>query len=424
MVCTLQSKSMAREKSIWQDAELPTFPPLKGALDADVAIIGGGITGLLTAYVLSSEGKRVAVLEKDRLASGASGLTTAFITQSIDTDVTDQIAMWGEDGARLIWQSHRDAMALIERIIKTENIECDFVRCPAYVYATTSKEARFVEEEYRDMKKLGFPVVLGSRAKLPFKHRQVMVIKNQAKFHPRAFLKGVVEVLLTRGVMLYEKSGVEEIRGERPFEVILKDGLVRASWTITATYHPFNNPKEVLLKKGMYKTYVVAFDVPAGKYPEGIYEDMENPYHYFRVDAGKGARGKDQLILGGEDHRVEIPLHAKNFEALLEYSEELFGKRYPITHRWTGPIEEPIDGLALIGEYDPGKIVATAFSGNGMTYGALSALIVRDIIQDAANPYRALYAPGRMPTLTQLWKKGRDYGEEFFKGAIVNALKQ
>ncbi len=199
---------------------------------------------------------------------------------------------------------------------------------------------------------------------------------------------------------------------------------VRAQWTLTATYHPFNNPKEVLLKKGMYRSYIVEMEVPAGKYPEGTYEDMDNPYHYWRVDAGKGARGKDRIILGGEDHRIEVPLKKeKNFDALLQYAEDIFGKRYPVVRRWSGLIEEPIDGLAFIGEYDPRQLIATAFSGNGMTYAGISALIFRDIIAGNANALADIYRPQRMPSLTQLWKKGRDYGEEFFRGAVANALR-
>ena len=158
-------------------------------------------------------------------------------------------------------------------------------------------------------------------------------------------------------------------------------------------------------------------------HPRGgiIRKEMEEESGWENWYAHAG-RDWDRIILGGEDHRKEIPMHKKSMEELLEYAEELFGKEYPVVRTWSGPIEEPIDGLAYIGEYDPRRIVATAFSGNGMTYAALTAMIARDIVTGKKNPYAELYKPGRTPSLKQLWKKGRDYTEEFFRGAVANAL--
>jgi glycine/D-amino acid oxidase-like deaminating enzyme len=414
---------MAKEISTWlATASLPSYPKLSEDLEADVVIIGGGLAGLLSAYTLSKAGKRVILLEKEKLMGKGSGFTTGFLTQLIDTDVVDQVPMWGDTGAKQIWDSHGDGIALIERIVKEEKIDCEFMRCTNYAYANDRKEQRALDEEFAEMKRLGFPVKMEKQI-LPIESRGVMSTRNQGKYHSVKFAAGLLPALERMGVRIFEKTEVSAIEGDTPFKVRAGKHTVTAPWTVTATYQPFNNPKEVFFQKGMYVTYILELEAPKGKYPEGIYEDLDNPYHYFRVDAGKGARGKDRILIGGEDHRKEVftkTMEKKSYASLEEYAEEVFGKRYPVVRKWSGYILEPIDGLAFIGEYDPGKLIATAFSGNGMTYSAISAMIFRDIVTGKKNPYAELYKPGRTPTVTQLWKKGRDYTEEFFRGAVAN----
>ncbi len=415
---------MKQTKTTWQEGiTIPAYPPLHTTLETDVAIAGGGITGLLSAYLLAKAGKRVVILEKDKLLKGATGSTTAMITSSIDTDTPDLIEMFGKKEAKLILESHEDAIDLLEKIVKTEKIDCEFKRVPNHLYANDRKEFKILEEEQTALKSLDMGGSLSKTLDLGFKHAGVLTLKKQAKYHPVKFLTGLLPVLEGLGVEIYEHTEVTNIDGENPVIVTANGYTVTSDWSITATYHPFDNPKEVFLKKGMYVTYMLELEVPKGKYPEGLYEDQENPYHYFRVDAGKGARGKDRVIFGGEDHRKEVTISNKSMKALKEYAEELFGKKYSVVRQWRGFIEEPSDGLALIGEYDPHRLLATAFSGTGMTYSAIAAQLLHDIILGKSNPYRNIYNPGRMPTMTQLWKKGRDYGEEFFRGAAANLFK-
>lgn len=417
---------MAKEESTWlATASLPTYSKLEEDIDTDVAIAGGGLAGLLSAYLLAKDGRQVAVLEKNTFAGRATGYTTGFLTASIDTDVVDQVPMWGDAGAKLVWKSHSAAIDLIERICKEEKIDAEFVRCDNYQYAIDRKEARRLASEFAEMKQLGFPVSMRP-VSLGIHQRATITTRKQAKYHAVKFVAGLLPVLERLGVQLYEKTEVTEIKGDGPFVTKAGGREVRSAWTLVATYQPFNNPKEVFFQKGMYRSYILELEAPKGKYPEAIYEDGDNPYHYFRVDAGKGARGKDRIIIGGEDHRDELTsakLKAKSFAALKEYAGELFGKDYPIVRQWSGPILEPIDGIAFIGEYDPRRLIATAFSGNGMTYSAITAMIVRDIVAGKKNPYTAFYRPGRKMTLTQLWKKGRDYTEEFFRGAVANLFR-
>lgn len=412
----------ARSDTTWREVPRPSFPKLTGHVRSDVAIVGGGIAGLLSAYTLAKAGHKVVVLESGKLLSGATGGTTAFLTQSIDTDTPDLIDMFGRGGTKAIWQSHGKAIDLIEKIARDERIDCEFMRCPNYLYAAERSQGRSLSSEFLALSKLQLPVEHVEPAALGFTNRGALAIPNQAKYHPVKFLNGVVDALTRMGVELYEDTKVTDIKRGRLQVVTAGRASVTAAWTLRATYQPFDNPKEVLLKKGMYKTYIVELEAPQGRYPEAICEDMDNPYYYFRVDRGEQF---DRIILGGEDHRMEIKMdEERRYSSLLEYAEERFGERFPVVRRWSGAILEPIDGLALIGEVNPRQLIATAFSGNGMTYAGITALMVRDAVGGKQSPWSKLYDPSRTPSLTQLWKKGRDYTEELWNGAVLQAIRK
>ena len=139
------------------------------------------------------------------------------------------------------------------------------------------------------------------------------------------------------------------------------------------------------------------FKIPKNKVKEGLYWDLNNPYYFFRVDPQSN---HDLMILGGADHRAEIKINEnKAYLVLEEYLKKIVPNiKYRVIRRWNGPILEPSDGLALIGEYKPGQYVATAFSGNGMTYGTIAGIIIPDLILGYENPWEEIYDPSRLPT--------------------------
>jgi glycine/D-amino acid oxidase-like deaminating enzyme len=409
-------------ESTWAGIAKEKYPALKKEIAAEVAIIGGGLAGVLTAYQLAKGGKKVAILEADEIGKGVTTYTTAFLTNVIDTDLSDLIKMYGAKNAKLIWQSHFDAINTLEQIAKKEKIDCEFTRCNNYVYALDEKEYEDLKEEKKGADKIGFKTELVKSKHLDFEQAGAWVIKNQGKYHATKFLYGLLPVLERMGVEIYEHSEVEEIEELDYFSVQTKNSRVLAKKVVIATYQPFNNPKQTLFKKGMYRSYVFEVQVPKGMFKEAIYEDMKNPYNYFRVD--RGAK-YDRMVIGGQDHRNEIKMAPqRNFKALEDYLKQIMGgRKYAITRKWYSRVLEPSDGLALIGETSPNQYVATAFSGNGMTYSAIASQVLADQITNRKNPYSKLYDPKRIPSLYQLAKKGRDYTEELVGGAMKNIFK-
>ncbi len=396
----------------------------KKNLEFDVAIVGGGITGVISAYLLSKIGKKVILLEENTLARGATKDTTAFITQIIDTSLSDLIAIHGVADTRIIMESHAKAIDLIERIIKDEKLDCGFMRCSNFEYANSESELEYLKKEHIAAKKLDLAVARRDAGSVRgFKNAGALEFKRQAKFSAVRFVQGLAPILRRNGVVIHEHTKVQDvIANEEGARVKARGMMIFTDWAIIATYEPLDKPLALYFKKAFYTTYVLEAEIPKGSIREGIYEDTMDPYHYFRIDAGGK---KDTLIIGGEDHRSDIRVKkSKNMNSLKRYLDGIAQFPYTIKSEWDGQILESVDGLPFIGPMNDDHLMyALAFSGNGMTYSAIAAQVFSDIITGTRNRWLPVYYAGRIPKLKSLIVKGRDYAQELIGGAIKNSLK-
>ncbi len=390
-----------------------TYPSLTKSASTDVCVIGGGVTGILCAYRLAAAGRRVLVLEAEQLATEATAKTTAFITQAIDTDPEELSSLFGQATAKAIWDSGAQALDEFERIIKKERLSCQFIRCPAIIYPSSTEQKRDVRQFVSALGRIGYKGTMDE---------DCFILPRQAKFHPVQFIESLSRRLakLPRQVKIHEQTKATSVKEDHGRLVVSTENGsdVTCSDVVIATYEPLGNPWDTFLKKGMYKTFVMEIAVRRNPRPEGIYWDLSNPYHYYRVD--RMGKGTDRIILGGADHKAILPLdESKQFELLTNHLEEVLHiTDYETITTWTGPILEPTDGLPLIGRYKPHHYVATAFSGNGMTYAMLASMIITDQIMEAENPYASIYNPERMPSIKQLVQKAEDYIEELDTAVI------
>lgn len=418
---------MSVSNTTWQeDSKKFGFKPLEKSIDTDILIAGGGLTGIITAYLLSQSRKKIVVIEKDTIGgqSSATSYTTAMITQDIDTDVQELLNQIPKKQVNNIWKSGAEAIDRLEQIVKTEKINCEFVRCQFCRYALSDDDISSLKDEEKAIKQIGYNAKFVKKNDLGFYNMGYLQNTNQAKFNPVKFINALVEILLKKGVKFYEKTEVLDVTDEaRSVTVKTKNAQINARYAVAATYLPVHHHTELFAKKGMYTTYMLEVDIQKGYIPEGIYQDEYNPYHYFRIDP-KGPY--DRMLIGGEDHRSEIKINEKkSFEALEKYLKFILKDiKYTVKKRWTGPIVEPSDGIALIGRLSQNYFVATGYSGNGMTYSSIAARLFTDIITKKKNPYIALYDPKRLPNAKQLIKKGLDYTEEFFGGAAKNLFSK
>ena len=416
-----------RHKTTWNDIEgLDALPRLNKNVVCDVCVVGGGIAGTTAAYLLAKAGKNVVVLEQHSLATSVTAYTTAFITSVIDTNFSDVERMFGRSGVRQVVQSSEDAIDMIEQIVKREHIDCEFMRVEHYSIARSEKGLKAFREDQELLQSLGYGARMVPPDHLPFANKGAMEMQRQAKFHPLKYLLALRRKAMELGASWHEHTEAVRMDGGAFGEGVTirtnTEHVIRCDQVVVATYNPFEQPWWYIFKKGMYYSDILELSIPKGILPEMIAEDDENPYNYFRVDRGEE---KDRLIVGGADHRKQIPIpEPKAFGNIESFAREILGGApYEIVRKWRGPILEQTDGLPLIGRYSrryPNRFVATGFSGNGMTYGTLSGMIITDLITGKDNPYEMLYRPYRPLSGTDVFIKGRDYLEEMVRGIYQN----
>lgn len=412
---------MKQESIPWQqNVSLPHYDTLTKSINTDTIVVGAGITGLTTAYFLAKAGITVTVIDKKNIVDGATAATTAFLTEYIDTMMYELIVMFGKDRAQSIIHSHAKAIDEIESIIQSHTIKCDFHRCPLYIYANSDKELSTLHKEEQAAKELGIPVSFHTTNALGFPNAGYLLMEHQAEFHPLKYLSGLLSALQELGVQIFEHTEAQSIQERKGIVTVeTPQATITATHAVVATYEPFN--QELHYKKAFYTTYVQEVRLPHGALPIGIYEDTLDPYHYIRIDQVSDMH--DRALIGGEDHRSDIPIdHKKNFKALDEYAHHILGTiPYTPIRTWSGPIIESIDGLAWIGSHPKEHIFyTTAFSGTGMTYSAIAATIISNSILGRSNSWADIYNIDRIPTLIQLAYKGKDYTNELMGGVVKN----
>lgn len=410
------------------------FAPLQDDLHVDALIVGGGLAGVTAAYLLAREGRSVALVERGAIGYGATGMTTACITSSLDTGYADLERVFGQDRAAAMLASHEAAIGLIEDAVRSEGIECEFMRVPGRIFSLKASDESYLEGEREAAERLGVTLTRYAPGKMSFRHEGYLELPQQAKFHPLRYLHALAARAAERGAHIHERTELVRLLGDGPVEAALRadgrDITITASHVLLATHGPFNEPLSPHFKKAYYDSYVFELSLPSGAIPEGIYEDTGNPYQYFRIDevGGDGAR----MILGGKDVRSDLSVDPeKGFAALREYADMLL-PHLPLTllAKWRGTVLEPIDGAAFIGSIGETPVqYAFGFSGNGMTYSTIAAhSFAHKITGLRAHPevglWYDLYDARRLPNVRSLAREGRGYIEEFFGGAVRSLFSQ
>ena len=378
--------------SLWKvTGNPPSFDPLRGDLETDVAVVGAGITGLTAAALLRERGQRVVVLEKDSIGAGETGNTTAHLTVAIDARYHYIRRKYSPQEARLAADASRAALEKIAELVSRHAIDCRFRRVPAYLYTEKRKYVAELKNEAAAAREAGLDAQFTEDVPLPFLTRGAVLFPNQAQFHPLEYLGGLASKIAGNDCRIFERTPVTDIQDGEPCVVETAGGRVRAKAVLMATNVPIAGFTDIHTLAAPYRTYAMAF--PIGDFPDGLFWDTADPYHYIR-------RQDDSLIVGGEDHRVgEEEDTEAFFGRLLAYAREQFKVDAP-SHRWSGQVIEPHSGLPLIG--GSGNLyLSTGYSGQGMTFGTLGAMIVADLVTGAANPWAELFdARRRRPHMT------------------------
>ncbi|MBQ4563693.1 MAG: FAD-dependent oxidoreductase [Lachnospiraceae bacterium] len=374
-------------QSIWSDTvKLPTFDPLKEEIKTDVLIIGGGIAGILCAYMLEQAGVDYVLVEADRICGGVSKNTTAKLTSQHGLIYHKLIRRFGVEKARMYLEANETALKEYRRLCPS--MDCAFEEKDNFIYSISNPQK--LEEEMRALEKIGFSATYVDELPLPLSTAGAVKFSRQAQFHPLKFLAGIA-----KGLCIFEHTKVQEMeRTATGCTALTPQGIISAERVIVATHFPFiNKHGSYFLKMYQNRSYVIALE--GAQQVDGMYLDEAEKGLSFRNYG-------DLLLLGGGNHRTgkqggnwaELEAFAKNV-----YPESL--ERY----RWATQDCMTLDEVPYIGQYSsrtPGLYVATGFHKWGMTTAMAAAMILRDQIMGRENPYAPVFSPSRTILRKQL----------------------
>jgi glycine/D-amino acid oxidase-like deaminating enzyme/nitrite reductase/ring-hydroxylating ferredoxin subunit len=379
---------------------MPSFPAMKRDLEVDVAVVGGGITGVTTGYLLKQSGLSVAVLEKGSLGQGEISHTTAHLTYVTDRRLSKLVDDVGPNAARQAWEAGRTAIDMIEQIVEEQKIDCEFERLPGYLHASwksNDDDRKSLERDARYADDFGFHAELVDA--VPFVGRPGVRFPDQAKFHPYKYLSGLARAVARKNSFVFEETEVDEINDKGELLIVhVGKYKVKARFVVVATHVPLMGKTSLLkatvfqTKLTPYSTYALGAEVEKNAVPQALFWDTSDPYYYLRVD--RHPQG-DFVIFGGEDHKTGQIDDTNEPYRRLESLLHAILPHAKVTHRWSGQVVETFDGLPYIGETSKGQFVATGFCGNGITFGTVGAIMAVDAAHGRSNPWHDLFSPNR-----------------------------
>jgi len=307
---------------VWiDDTPIRKFPKLQRNISVDVLVVGAGVTGITVAYLLKKAGSTVALIERERVASSDTGHTTAHLTYVTDVGLQQLVRNFGKDHAQAAWDAGAAAIDEIERIVEEEGSDCDFTRVPAYLHVrvdgSSKKEASLLRKEADLAAKLGFDAVYLNSA--PYFDLAAVRFANQAKFHPRKYLRSLVAKIPASGSHVFEKSAATEFDAKNR-RVKVNRNWISFDRVVMATNNPLVGLASMTAatlfqtKLSLYTSYVLGARVPIGTIPEAVFWDTREPYDYLRIDKRSGF---DYVVFGGEDHKTGQKRNTKRAYARL-----------------------------------------------------------------------------------------------------------
>lgn len=398
--------------SLWLDTTPEThYPALSQDLSVDVAIVGGGIAGLLSALLLKESGKTVAVIEARRIVQGVTGNTTAKVTSQHGLRYAQMLKSFGEEGTRAYARANQQAITGIAELAARYGIDCDFTETDAYVYTHDLNEVEDIRAEVKAAQSVGLPAEFSKRAPLPYEVAGAVVFTEQARFHPRKFLLGLAEQVSGQGSHIFELTRALDIEDGDTCTVRTEWGTVRARQVVVASHYPFGDRSLYTLRLKPKRSLVLGV-ITEETLPEGLSRSMlisTDPMHSLRT---QNWNGQEMLFVGGEIYKTGQADPSALYLRLEQWARAHFGN-LRVVYRWATQDNVTLDDVPYTGKLNPATenlYVTTGYGGWGMTNSLVSAQLLHDQILGIPNPVEDVYNPARVKLhgLGQLVREGID----------------
>ncbi len=418
------------DKSIWiEESKETNYPELNKNEKADVCVIGGGIVGAVTAYLLAKNGASVIVLEKDKVCMGVTANSTAKLTSQHGLFYKYLEDEYGLEYAKKYLESNEEGIHLAEEIINREKIECDYEKKNAYVFATTENELEKVKQEVELLNKIGYDAKFVTDLSIPVeKCLGGIMFKNQAQFNSRKYTIELLERASKLGVKIFENSKVENIDHQNnEYKVSTDKFSVVADKVVIATHYPIKNfPGMYFSKMYQDKSYAIAVDVDNSEDKEiidGMYIQSCNPVLSFRTAK---FNNKELLIIAGSGHRTGQA--DGKIEDSFTNLENYIKKYYPnanVKFKWSTEDCVTLDKIPYIGEFSnflPNIYVATGFKKWGMSTSHVAGKLITDMILGKENKYADIYKATRLEPIKNIKEFGNMLKESTYS-LLINKIR-
>lgn len=407
-------------KSIWESYSAGSgFESLNANITADVAVIGGGITGITTAQLLKDAGFKVAVLEALQVGAANTGHSTGNLYVAVEEGFDTIQSKYNTDDLRTVISARNEALRLIEQNVREFSLDCDFKTVNWYSYTVNEENVSKLKKILKAGQDAGAAISEIGQGELPFTIQYGIKLQNQAQFNPLRYTQQMAKAIEGDNCRVFENTRVIEIEDHRDDEMVkitTTNGSVLARYAVHATH----TPKGVFLDfhslLGTYREYGVAAKLASGRYPEGTMWGYYDVNERFSIRSYEH-EGEEYIVVVGQPHEVgQKEDNIENVKNLEKFLKDNFDVS-EITNRWGGQNYKPADGLPYIGRKRKGSnvFIATGFSTDGLIYGALSAIIIRDLIQDKETAYTKLFDATRHNPLKAAGK--------FIKENAINAVE-
>lgn len=395
-----------KPKSYWLDSTSDTsYSSLEEDIDVDVAIVGGGLAGISTAWFLKQEGIKVAVLEADKIGAATTGHSTAKITSQHDLIYAHIWEEFGQELARQYSEANETAVRVMAEIIKENGIECDYQEKSAYVYTQEDKYIDKIQKEAETAEKLGIRADYLDRLDLPFAVKAAVRFRGQAQFHPRKYVLALAERIQGDGCYIFENTPAVAIEEGKSKTVLLKNGKrVTAEKLVIASHFPFHDGLGLYFAR-MYpdRSYILGVKTH-DKLPDGMYVTAESPGRSLRTQKDGDT---ELLLVAGEHHKTAQGEPEDNHYRNLSAFAQSAYKVLDIPYKWSTQDYSTIDKIPYIGKIRSGStniFVATGFRKWGISSSTVSALLIRDLIVKGQSPWQDVYSPQRAIKLSSAGK--------------------
>lgn len=379
--------------SIWLDScQLKRYKRLDTDINCDVCIIGGGITGITTAYYLMKKGFSVSIIEQSKFGNNTTGNTTGKITSQHNLFYDYLYKTFGLTFAQDYFKANEQAISNIKEIINFNTINCDFEIKDSYVFTQNNNYIQKFKDEYKILKHINPSVSLEKRIDLPFSIELAIKFSNQAQFNSIKYINGLLKALEEKNVNLYENTKALDIeKNNNLYSVITEHGRITSKFVVCACSFPFLNfPGFHFIKMYQSTAYAIAIDTNM-PIIDNMYINFDTPTISYRTAIYKGKRIP---IIAGFDHKTGTIENSKNAYLFLE---QVAKKIYPdckVISKWATEDCISVDKLPYIGEFStftPHVYLATGFKKWGMTTSNIAANIICDEICGIKNKYEYMF---------------------------------